>query len=390
MAGRVRVLHIIKTLNISGAERFAIQLATNLDQEFYEVQVCAYFEEGGPIETHWYNELSRQGIETWYAAKWHRLNHFRSYLQGIQKMESQLRSWPADIINTHFQMGSLAGLYCRWKGLAHRVVRTAQNHSRKEWSPGLYGWLRYKLVGGWLYPLAFDAEVGVSRAIVDELSHNPGARFARRPPKLITNAIPNDLIERAQKHSRPDRTTGRIIVGSIGRLMPQKGYSFLLESIPRVCTAIPGVEFWIIGDGELRTQLEMHARQLNVADRVQFLGRKTDVLPWLRKMDLFVLPSLWEGFPLVVMESMAAGVPVLATNIDGVREIIRDGQNGWLAAAADPASLAAKIIYALKNQAESNQLARNALASLEPLKIDHITSQYDQLYRQLMSIGAWE
>lgn len=390
MADRIRVLQIIKTLNISGAEHFAIQLATNLDQDFYEVQVCAFFEEGGQIEAHWFDELLRQGIETWYAAKWRRLNHFRSYLQGIQKMESHLRKWPADIINTHFQLGSLAGLYCRRKGLARRAIRTAQNHGRKEWSPGLYGWLRHKLVGGWLYPLAFDAEVGVSRAIVDELSHNPGARFAKRAPSLITNAIPNDLVERAQQYPRPERTHGPMVVGSIGRLMPQKGYSFLLESIPRVCAAIPGVTFWIIGEGELRMKLEAQAQQLNVADHVQFLGRKTDVLPWLRKMDLFVLPSLWEGFPLVVMESMAAGVPVLATNIDGVREIIRDGQNGWLVAAADPASLADKIIYALQNRAEGDRLVCNALSSLEPLRISRITNQYDQLYRQLLNLGAPE
>ena len=384
MSAKIRVLQVIKTLNISGAERFAIDLAINLDPARYAVEVCAFFQDGSPIEEHWFQELTRRGIPVWYATGWRGLDHFGSYLDGLKVMQRRLRSAPVDVINTHFQLGTLAALYCRARGLACRVVRTAQNHCRKEWSPGLYGWLRYLLISGWVYPLACDAEVGVSRAIVAELRRNPGARFARNEPRLITNAIPVDLVERAQAYPRPMRQEGQFVVGSIGRLMPQKNYVALLQAVPQVRAELPGVEFWLIGDGELRSSLEAQACDLKITDWVKFLGRQSDVLPWLRQMDLFVLPSLWEGFPLVIMESMAAGVPVIATDIEGTRDLVQPGHNGWLVPPGDPPALARQIIAALRELPTRAKIAAQALASLAPVSIDRVAAQYDRLYGELL------
>jgi glycosyltransferase involved in cell wall biosynthesis len=385
MADKIRVVQVIKTLNINGAERFAIDLALCLDPRQYEVQICAFFQDNSPIEKHWHQKLSDSGINTWYATPWPGQNNYGSYLRGTQTMEHHLRNWPADILHTHFQPGTGAGLYCRSRGLARHVVRTAHNHRRKEWSTGLYGWLLYQLVSGWVYPLACDAEVGVSLTIAAELRSSPGARFARRQAQCITTAIPSDLIERAQVYPRPAREEGRFIVGSIGRLTPQKGYTYLLQAIPQVRAALPGTELWLIGDGELRAELEEQARRLGIADAVRFLGRQNDVLAWLRQMDLFVLPSLWEGFAMVIMESMAAGIPVLATDIAGTRDMVQTAQNGWLVPPANPAALADQIITALRDPAGRERMTANALLSLEAVKIERITAQYSQLYQDLVS-----
>lgn len=385
MAAKIRILQVIKTLNISGAERFALDLACWLDPGRYDIQLCAFFQDGSEIEAHWMGELNRRGIPAWHAAPWRGLDHFGSYLQGIGAMERYLRGWRADIIHTHFQLGTLAALYCRGRGLARRVVRTAQNHSRKEWSPGAYGWLRHLLISGWLYPLACDAEVGVSRAIVAELGSHPGAHFARRPPRWITNAVPAGLVERAAAIPRPARAEGSYVVGSIGRLMPQKGYTYLIQAAPQVKAALPGVEFWIIGDGELRRELEEESRRLGAADYVQFKGRQAEVLPWLRQTDLFVLPSLWEGVPLAVMESMAAGTPVLATDIPGTRDLVTHGRSGWLVPPADPAALADAVITALRDPAARAQAAARALASLDAFTLDRVGRQYEQLYQELLA-----
>jgi len=384
MPGKIRVLHIIKTLNISGAERFGVELALHLNPQEYEVQVCAFFIENHPIERHWFEKLNEQGIVTWFCTPWEGLDNLSSYLKGVKVLEDHLRTWKADIINTHFQLGTLAGLYCKWKKLAKRVVRTAQNHTRKEWSPGLYGWFRYILISGWVYPLACDVEVGVSQAIVEEIKTKPGSRFARRSPQRITNAIPTDLIERAEAIPRTSRGGGKYIIGSIGRLMPQKGYTYFLSALPEVCRKFPETEIWLIGDGELRLELENQARQLGIAENVKFLGRQTDVFPWLRQMDLFILPSLWEGYALVIMESMAAGTPVLATDIDGTRELIQTGINGWLVPPAEPTALANAIIRILDDPAQCKKIVTNAYASLDGVKFDRVAGQYDKLYRDLL------
>lgn len=389
MSNKIRVLHIIKTLNISGAERFGVELALHLDPKFYEVRVCAFFQENEPIEKHWFERLNERGVITWFATPWAGLNNFGRYVKGVRALECHLQSWPAEIIHTHFQLGTLAALYCKVKKLTKRVVRTAQNHTRKEWSPGLYGWLRYMLLSGWIYPMACDAEVGVSKAIVEELRSKPGSRFAPRPPELITNAIPTNLVELAEAIPRTNRGAGRYVIGSIGRLMRQKGYSYLLKALPEVYAELPEAELWLIGDGELKPELEKLALELGISTRVKFLGRQTNVFPWLRQMDLFVLPSLWEGFALVIMESMAAGTPVLATDIEGTREMITSGQNGWLVPPAEPSDLAKAMIYILKDSDLREKIVINAFASLDAVKFDKVAAHYDKLYRDLLQQGSY-
>ena len=211
-------------------------------------------------------------------------------------------------------------------GSAPYGMRTA--HGWCEWDPSWAGWVLDKIFSGWFYPVMLDAEVGVSQASVDRMVKHWGARWSKRQPVLIYNAIPltpiqSDEIQRASR-SEPK------VVGSVGRLSEQKGYRYLIDAVPEIIREIPQIEFWLIGDGELRSDLERQSKRLGVQDHVKLLGKRNDVLDLLKQFDLFVLPSLWEGLPTVIMESISQGVPVLATDIPGTREMIEDGKTGWL------------------------------------------------------------
>lgn len=173
--------------------------------------------------------------------------------------------------------------------------------------------------------------------------------------------VPNGIRVETMEGARPDPALRAEIAGSAdrplvltaARLDRQKGHRFLLEAAVR----IPEATFALAGDGPDRAELEALARELGVADRVAFLGRRHDVPRLLASCDLFVLPSLWEGLPLSVLEAMAAGVPVVATSIGGTDEVVRDGETGVGVPPGDSPALAAAVRRLLGDPAEARRLA---------------------------------
>jgi glycosyltransferase involved in cell wall biosynthesis len=126
---------------------------------------------------------------------------------------------------------------------------------------------------------------------------------------------------------------------TVARLESQKDHATLIEAVPRV----PDARFVLVGEGGERRALESRARALGVSDRVRFLGLRGDIADLLAISDVFVLPSLYEGLPLSILEAMAAGKPVVASSIPGIDEVVVDGETGLLVPPRDPAALAASI-----------------------------------------------
>lgn len=146
------------------------------------------------------------------------------------------------------------------------------------------------------------------------------------------------------------------LVGTVARLAEQKGQRYLLEA----AALLPEARFAIAGDGELRDQLETRARELGVAGRVEFLGARDDVPDLLASFDVFAFPSLYEGLCLAVIEAQAAGVPVVATPVGGIRETVIQGETGLLVPPRDAEALAAGIRRLLDDREEASRLAGEA------------------------------
>ena len=152
---------------------------------------------------------------------------------------------------------------------------------------------------------------------------------------------------------------GRVI-GNVARLAAQKGHRYLIDAAPAVAERHPDARFVIVGDGELRTELERHATDRGVADRVLFTGARDDVPDLLASFDLFAFPSLYEGLCLAVIEAQAAGVPVVATPVGGIVETVADGVTGFLCPPADAAALADRICFCLDHPEEARRVADEA------------------------------
>jgi glycosyltransferase involved in cell wall biosynthesis len=164
---------------------------------------------------------------------------------------------------------------------------------------------------------------------------------------------------------------------SIGRLSTEKGFRYLIDATSRVVRALPQVKFHLLitGDGPALTTLKEQAHSAGLNQRITFTGYCSDTMGLYSIASLFVLPSLSEGSPNVLLESMAARVPIVATNVGGVPEILDNGESAILVSPADSESLANAMIELILNQPRAIQLADTAF---EKLKSAFSTTRYDE------------
>jgi glycosyltransferase involved in cell wall biosynthesis len=148
------------------------------------------------------------------------------------------------------------------------------------------------------------------------------------------------------------------VIGVIARLEEQKGHRFLLEALTLKPECLSKLKVVFVGDGKLRSSLEGESREKGLASHVLFLGTLEPIFPILKALDLFLLPSLWEGFSVAILEAMAAGVPVIATRVGGAEEVITSGREGLLIPPGDAQGLAEAIEDALLHREKFLEMAR--------------------------------
>ncbi len=178
---------------------------------------------------------------------------------------------------------------------------------------------------------------------------------------------------------------GEFIVGSVGRLVHEKGYEFLLKAMPRILEVFPNTKFVIVGDGPLRLKLESLARDLRILQDRMFVGFRDDIPEVLSSFDVFVLPSIMEGHPIAILESMAMAKPIIATDINGVREQIKNGRTGILVPPGDPQALSEGINQLLKDTFQAQQFGIEARKQVEEIfDIRRQVALHEEVYKDLV------
>jgi glycosyltransferase involved in cell wall biosynthesis len=172
------------------------------------------------------------------------------------------------------------------------------------------------------------------------------------------------------------------LVGTIGRLEPQKGVDVLIRALAEV----EGATLLVVGDGSERGRLEELARSVGVAERVEWKGWSDDPRSHLATLDVFVLPSRNEGFPLAVLEALLAGTAVVASDVGSVADVVREGETGLLVPREDPAALAAAIRNLLAHPALARRLgAEGRRVVLDHFTANHMARAFESLYQELTS-----
>ncbi len=209
--------------------------------------------------------------------------------------------------------------------------------------------------------------------------------FPKESIIVIRNAVPPFDGEIAADETIEElHRKGSFIVGNIGRLTEQKGMEYYVQALPEVLKSHPETHFLIIGTGVLEEKLKAQARQLDIENKVHFLGYRNDVQNLISQLDLVVLSSLWEGLPLTPIEAFSVGKTVVATAVDGTIEIVEDGKNGFLVNPEEPMQIAEKINWLIDQPEEKRRLECNALETYrQKFSYERMTVQYISYYEHL-------
>ncbi len=224
--------------------------------------------------------------------------------------------------------------------------------------------------------------VAVSHTLASRLSQT--FRIPAHKLRVVLNGIPSARFDRPANgvlRAALSGATQRPIILTIARLDRQKGQCYLLQAASR----IPEALFVLAGDGPDRARLEAQARELGVYNRIVFLGHRQDIPDLLAACDVFVLPSLWEGLPLAVLEAMAAGRPVIATEVDGTGEAVTHGETGLLVPPADPAALADAIRTILCDSQLAQRLAAAGQSrAWRDFSVETMVGRITDIYAELL------
>ena len=372
---KIRVLEMIDRPFLGGGQIVLLSLARHLDRERFEVAVCAAA--GGPLE----DEVRRLGFVFHPAA--FRKKPSLGLLRGLECLLVENR---IGLLHTH---GGVAGLFGRWA--AHRagtpaVIHTLHGihylHYRNRLIKNVYIRLERRC-SKFTDAVICVSEADRTQALRHRLADESRIRLIRNgietTPPRSGPAWDRRLLELQRKLN-----LDRPIVGAVARLHRQKGVSYLFRAAETILLAHPEAKIVVVGGGPLETEFRAMTAKEGFGRSVAFLGERADASEILALFDVFVLPSLWEGLPLALVEAAAAGKPIVATDIDGVREVVRNGETGLLVPPRDSAALAAAVLRLLDDPDLAGRLAGRARAEVPPLyTVERMVSETASLYLEI-------
>lgn len=260
-------------------------------------------------------------------------------VRSIRFLRRYLQEWNIDIVHSHGYKPDFYALATRSRTPA-RLISTCHNWLGRDLKMRLYAAIDKRLLR------RFDAVVGVSTDVTAELRrYVPVDKVVK-----IGNGIDPEIFRRILSLDRAKEELGqtrRRLVGFIGRLTHAKGVRDLIDAVPALRAEHKNVHFLIVGDGENRPVFERRVRTLGLNGTVSFTGTRTDTSLIYSALDIFVLPSYQEGFPMVILEAMACGVPIVATTVGDIPEMIEHGVSGLLVPPGDIAALSNALAYLL-------------------------------------------
>lgn len=217
--------------------------------------------------------------------------------------------------------------------------------------------------------------VGISSALEARAKHLGATKTL-----VIPNGVDFKKLEKIQKEQSKQPT-----ISVVARLSKEKGLDDLIKSLPIIAKKIPDIRLVIVGDGNMRSELIFLAKDSGVAELVRFMGAlpNDQAMREVARSSVFVLPSLGEGLGIVILEAQALGVPVVATNIGGIPDCVKDGTTGLLVPVKNPKAIAEAVIKILENQSLADTLVKNAKKELYRFDWQRIAEQYADIYHLL-------
>ena len=371
----MRILHIAKVTGIAGAENHLLVLLPELRALGVDAEVVLLQEPGRPV-AQLVHALLAAGVPTFELA----INmDIDPWLVG--RLARLVRSREPHGVHTH---GVHADLYGRLSllGLDHVLLLQSRHNDdrfRRLWI--------MRLLNQWLAQRCASI-VAISDAVgefVSSVEGIPQQKVERIYYGLDAAPVPQDTVDLRAELG----WTGAPLVGFVGRLTGQKGVPVLLQAFATVLRALPTARLLLMGDGSQRAKLEALARELQIETAVHFAGWRADARAQLATLNVLAIPSLWEGFGLVTLEAMQAGVAVVASRVSALPEIVLDGKTGLLVPAANASKLAAALLAVLQDPQHATQLGENGrLRAAQFFTVKQMAARHAALYQSLAAPAA--
>lgn len=367
---KLNVVHVCDHLGWAGSRMHGVKrlfawMLPRFDRERFTASLVSLRRKDLSEDT-----LEQLGIDVTYLGR-HKFDP-ATYTHLLKVLEDK----HADVVHLHGYGATTFGRLCAARLGIPAILHEHANHGDTPW----FQKVADRLLARWT-----DLAIAVSTSTAEFTTR------ARLVPADRTHVVylGAPLDEFARPRSGAEITMARralgvpdgaIAVGCVTRLMPSKGNEFLVAAAPAVLAAHPEVRFYLVGEGELEAPLKAQADALGLGDRFVFTGFTRDVGAAFSAFDIVVFPSLWEGTPLTAFEALAMGKPIVATDADGLLDVLQDGRDSLVVPKRDAAALAAAIGRLIDDRALAARLAEGARATGQRYDIAVFVRKMERLY----------
>lgn len=369
----MRILHLISSSGLFGAERVVIELSKSLKQIDDFQPIIGVIKNIYNPHVELIDEANANNIE---SAIFPCAGKFDFKL--ILLIRGFIKNNKIDLIHCHGYKSNFYGLLASKNSIP--TVTTNHNWLTSHWKLKIYCffdsiWIRF-----------FDRIITVSEEVKNDMLKY---RIPARKIHVINNGIDLSRFKKNVLVQKVREELGIIgdskVIGTIGRLGYVKGHKYLLLAAEKIVELNKAVKFLIVGDGPLRSKLTDKAKSLGLIDHIIFTGYRKDIPELLSIMDIFVLPSLKEGFPMVLLEAMAAKKPVIATRVGAIPNVIKNNENGILVEPGDVYDLKNKIVKLIEDPHITQEIAHKGYTKIiEDFSSEIMCVKYLNLYKELI------
>ena len=354
----MKIMQVIPYFCFGGAEIMCENLTYSLKNSGQDVFVVSLYDERTPIA----RRMEEAGIRIVYLDKKIGLD-----LSMVPKLTEIIRQERPDVVHTHLDVIKYAVFAAKLTGVG-KCVHTVHSLADREAEGRLQ-----KLINGFYFRKAWSVPVALTPEVQASVADFYGLSTKRVP--VIFNGI--DLSRCVPKTDYEAEKTVRIL--HVGRFDIPKNHAGLLEAFRLLLEKRPKCRLYLVGDGDLRSDMEALAQEKGIADAVEFCGMQSNVYPYLHDADIFTLPSIYEGNPMTIIEAMGSGLPIVASRVGGIPDMISDGVSGILVD-PEPQSICEGLARLVDDSSLRQRLGQMANVQSQAFSAEHMARDYIACY----------
>lgn len=352
-----KVLLVIPSLEQGGGQKFVMDLAKGIDRTRFQVRVLVYYKKSNSVFDKFAEE---NGIDTVYLDKKVGLD-----FKFFKQVKKAVKEYNPDIIHTNLDCFLYLFPVYRKEQLKLHTIHTLAD---KE-NVGMQKITRFIA-----YKIFKVTPVGISETVSKSIQDVHNIKADEIP--IVYNAVD------CKRYDLPKQKDGNMNLVSVGTIYYVKNYSFLVECFSEICKKTDNVHLTILGDGVLRSELENQISSLGLNEKVTITGVVGDVENYLAKADIYVASSVFEGLPISMLEAMSAGLPIISTNVGGVSDIVKNGENGILVESGDKDGYIAALSELISNEEERMKMSERSKELSVNYDIKNMVEGYERIYER--------